>query len=332
MPAERDHPFDLDPLLVRAFSTTFIARTDCYPLQLEDGGYAIVKKPFSLGNALSHLRGLSTVGAFALDETNHAQWLCFDADTEQQWKRLVYMARMLDTQRVTSYLELSRRGGHLWLFTERAPGRDLRRFGKQLMTDYSIEGVELYPKQDELRTGPGSFVRLPFGVHRVTQRRYHFITLRMQPLAPTIRVQMALLAHPKRVPPEFFNHILSRAPVAEPALPTPPFAPLLEIAKRSRKNRNASDGLPSERIKAAMSVAEFVGHYVTLDHAGRGHCPFHDDEHMSFAVSDQGNYWHCFAGCGGGSIIDFWMMWRKTHGHDDSFTATITELADMLLD
>jgi hypothetical protein len=57
-----------------------------------------------------------------------------------------------------------------------------------------------------------------------------------------------------------------------------------------------------------------------------GLCPFHDDHHPSFGVNDEGNYWNCFAGCGGGSGIDFWTKWRRC----DSATA-IQELADVLL-
>ena len=37
--------------------------------------------------------------------------------------------------------------------------------------------------------------------------------------------------------------------------------------------------------------------------AGRG-CGL-IDLHPSFGVNTEGNYWHCFAGCGGGSVIDF---------------------------
>jgi len=46
----------------------------------------------------------------------------------------------------------------------------------------------------------------------------------------------------------------------------------------------------------------------------------------SFGVSDTGNYWHCFAGCGGGTVIDLWIKWREC----DLATA-ITELAGMRL-
>ncbi len=46
----------------------------------------------------------------------------------------------------------------------------------------------------------------------------------------------------------------------------------------------------------------------------------------SFGVNDTGNYWHCFAGCGGGTVIDLWIKWREC----DSMTA-ITESTGMRL-
>ena len=87
----------------------------------------------------------------------------------------------------------------------------------------------------------------------------------------------------------------------------------------------------SERLKATISVLDFVSRYVQLDERNMGFCPFHDDQHQSFGVHAESNYWHCFAGCGGGSILDFWMKWRERHNQDSSFTATITELRKMLL-
>ena len=94
-----------------------------------------------------------------------------------------------------------------------------------------------------------------------------------------------------------------------------------------------SSGLISEKIKAHISVLEFVSQYVDLKTTSTGaigHCPFHDDENPSFGINDQENYWHCFAGCGGGSVIDFWSKWREKRDLDSSFLATITELAQML--
>jgi DNA primase len=84
----------------------------------------------------------------------------------------------------------------------------------------------------------------------------------------------------------------------------------------------------SEKIKARVTVLEFVSQYVELKPAASGAiglCPFHDDHHPSFGVNTEGNYWHCFVGCGGGSVIDFWMKWQKC-----DFATAVRELAEML--
>jgi DNA primase len=76
-------------------------------------------------------------------------------------------------------------------------------------------------------------------------------------------------------------------------------------------------------------VYEFVSQFVDLKRTGIGYvglCPFHEDHHPSFGVNVEGNYWTCFAGCGGGSLIDFWML---NEGID--FKTAVTELEQMLL-
>jgi hypothetical protein len=329
MPPEQDRRHELDPALLRAYAATFIPRTDLYPLQLQNGRYASIKGTRHPDLIAAHLRGFITIGAYALDAENRAKWLCLDADTDEHWQQLIHLAAALRERSIPSYLELSHRGGHFWLFFAPFSGSDARRFGKQPLADYLIPSLEVYPKQDELRTGVGSFIRLPLGKHRLTGHRYHFITSTGDPLAPTVRQQLALLAHPQRVPQSFIDHLLSHAPETRLVSPT---LPLQERKQRKKSKRFRSSAPPSERIKAAISVHDFVIQYVELDAQGRGYCPFHPDEHNSFGVSRDGNYWHGFAGCGGGSVIDFWMQWRKQQGQDESFTATITDLANTLLD
>jgi len=75
------------------------------------------------------------------------------------------MTRDLREDGVTAYLEPSRRGGHLWLFFSPTPGATVRQFGQNLVGRYDLAGIELFPKQAELKTGPGSLVRLPLGRH-----------------------------------------------------------------------------------------------------------------------------------------------------------------------
>ncbi len=340
MGVEHQPKSELDQKLVAAYTATFIPRDDLYPLQLPDGSYTQIRRQLYPDLVAAHLKGFITIGAYALDQQNHAKWLCFDADDGLSWYGLVALARQLHEQHVPTYLEPSRRGGHLWLFTTPLPGLDIRRFGKQLLIEHNLPmkqgkqpGIELYPRQDELHTGPGSFVRLPLGKHRLTNRRYHFVTLSGEPLAPTVREQIALLAAPEHVPPAFITEVLERAPRAKAVSPTPRYVPQAERPKpaRSKRKRKKTREPPSEQIKKSITVLDFVSQYVELDERGKGYCPFHDDQHKSFQVHHERNFWHCYAGCEGQTVIDFWMKWREKRGEDPSFVAAVKELRRMLL-
>ncbi len=322
MPKERIRTPEqtISPELAQAFAGTFIPRYDLYPVQRPDGSYVTLRRKLSLDLIISHLQGFITLGAYALDVESQARWVCLDADTPDQWQRVWRMAEALDRQGIVPYLETSRRGGHLWLFLDSLPGADARRFGQRLQAEYSLTDVELYPKQDELKTGPGSLVRLPLGVHLKSGQRYSFVKLDGQPLAPTIREQIQLLTHPERVPAVFVSEVLSR--LSQEAFSPP--------ERQSSEAVDPNQPL-SDRLKQTISVYDYVAQYVDLDERGRGHCPFHADHHKSLGVNRESNYWHCFAGCGGGSLIDFAMLWREKQGEDDSFTATIKALAGTLL-
>ncbi|MBL8164022.1 MAG: hypothetical protein JNJ61_18685 [Anaerolineae bacterium] len=304
--------------LVTFYAETFINRWDRYPKQQPDGSYVAVQRtPLSYWLIAQHLLGRVTLGAYALDTQSRAKWICLDADTPNDWSGLLRVAQNLLRSRdqIPCYLEPSRRGGHLWLFTNPIPGSVARRFAKHLLTTHDLPQVEVYPKQAELRTGPGSLVRLPLGVHLLDHKRHHFVTLEGTPLAPTIREQIRILANPLRVPAGYIEQQVAAIPEPQQVSPT-----------RRFQAREIIGDTPSERIKNSISVLEFVSQYVDLDRNGRGYCPFHDDSHMSFGVNTEGNFWHCFAGCGGGSVIDFWMRWQQVE-----FTQAIKELAAQLL-
>ena len=80
-----------------------------------------------------------------------------------------------------------------------------------------------------------------------------------------------------------------------------------------------------EKVKRHISVKELVEEFVPLSADGVGKCPFHEDETPSFSVNDKENYWNCFSGCGGGSVIDFWMKL-----HDTDFKEATIDLAERL--
>lgn len=189
--------------------------------------------------------------------------------------------------------------------------------------EHGIEQVEIYPKQGSLEglEGGGSFVRLPLGLHRKDQRVHHFIEPNGTPLAPTITEQLRVLAVPQLIPQDFINAVISRAPEERITSPSPTF----------EKVKVTLGEKVSDRLVARVSVLDFVGQFVQLDSRGVGRCPFHDDQHHSFQVNTQKNYWNCYAGCGGGSLIHFWQKWRETHDQSPTFKETVTELANMLL-
>ena len=303
---------ELDPL-ASGLANVFIQRRDLYPRQMEDGSYLCIRKPLKDWHLSRHLNGEITLGTYVLDANSKACFLVFDADDEGEMERLVTMTRILQVHNVPGYLESSRRGGHLWLFLAKSiSGKQAQTLGKGLQIAHGLDGIELFPKQSQLKTGPGSLVRLPFGIHRKTGQRYGFITPDGQPLAPTLPEQIQLLSQPQVIPEAAFR---AYRDLGLPKSQKPVFQPV-----------EAPEGTLSDRIKASVTVRDFVGQYIELAPSGRGRCPFHDDQNASFSVNAEENYWYCFAGCGGGSIIDFWMKYKNC-----DFTPAVRELAGMLL-
>lgn len=294
----------------------FIQRWDLHARQLDDGRYLCVHEALTASHLLAHLVGEITLGAYLLNQKSQARYVVLDADTEAQWQGLTNAAARVAEEGMPSYLERSRRGGHLWLyFSVPVPGTEARRFGQGLVERHQLEKVEVFPKLGELKTGPGSLIRLPFGYHRRSGRRYGFIIPSGKPLAPTLRQQIRAFTNPLRVPEALFDRYRLIAP------PAPP-----KTLPGALEGQIGTIGTLSERIKASTTVLEFVSHYVTLDEHTKGLCPFHDDHDPSFSVNDLENYWYCFACNTGGSIIDFYMKL-----HEVDFTAAVKELADMLL-
>ncbi|MCA9970203.1 MAG: hypothetical protein KC425_08305, partial [Anaerolineales bacterium] len=269
--------------LAAALGATFIRRRDLYAKQTADGAYLAVRRPLRPGLLERHLQGRLTLGAYVLDADSQARYLVLDADDEPDWRRLRALARVVEEMGCPSYLEASRRGGHLWLFFDRPrPGAEVRTFGQGILAHFGIDDVELFPKQDRLTTGPGSLIRLPFGVHQKSGKRYSFYMPRGEPLAATLRAQIRLLQAPETVPERAFAEFASVGAVVAPQR--------RETAVRRPWRAIADvggDAPLSERLKAAVSVKQFVLRYVELSPSGKGLCPFHDDHNPSFLVRDE---------------------------------------------
>lgn len=282
--------------IAERLSQRFIQRRDIYARQLDDGRYVCVHQSFKTGLMYRHLRGELTLGTYLLDIKSRARFLVLDADDDVNFIRLNDMAQDLQNQGVYSYQETSRRGGHIWFFfPEPIPGEKARGFGMGLIKAYGIE-AEVYPKQGKLSQGPGSLIRVPFGVHRKSRQRYGFIGL------GDFRQQMETLCSPQTVS-------------------------VVAVERyQYRKETRCRQG-KGERFKD-IPLVEVISQYVDLRPIASGFiglCPFHEDQVPSFGINVNGNYWHCFAGCGGGDIVSFWMKLKNC-----DFKTAVMELESVL--
>jgi hypothetical protein len=187
------------------------------------------------------------------------------------------------------------------------------------MLHFGLSDLELFPKQDSLTGGPGSLIRLPFGMHRKSGKRYGFYLTDKQPLAPTLREQIRLFETPETVSIDMIQYFAQKVPIRHEPSPR---------VSRDKDVEVKSDVITPtfERIKQSLPVRDFVSRYVDLSANGTGLCPFHDDHVESFSIHEERNFWKCFA-CGkSGSIIDFWMHYQNL-----DFKTAVSQLESMLL-
>jgi hypothetical protein len=132
-----------------------------------------------------HLEGELTIGLYAINPaTQRSKWVAIDADYAGAMEDLLKLQYSLQQDHVHAALEMSRRGGHLWIFMEKpALARECRiyiydlavRLGLRIKGFGLAEGIEVFPKHDELRPGEfGNAIRGPLGIHRGGDRRYWF--------------------------------------------------------------------------------------------------------------------------------------------------------------
>jgi hypothetical protein len=132
-----------------------------------------------------HLVGKITIGLYAINPVNQrCKWVAIDADYASAMDDLIKLQYQLTQDRVESALEMSKRGGHLWIFLAvpllarkcRVYIHDLaQKLGVPVKGSGLAEGIEVFPKHDEIREGAfGNAIRGPLGIHRGAKRRFWF--------------------------------------------------------------------------------------------------------------------------------------------------------------
>jgi hypothetical protein len=149
-------------------------------------------KPLDAGVVRMHLNGDITINLYAINpETQRSKWVAIDADFDGAIRLLFQLQWELKQDGVEAALEESRRGGHLWIFTDTPLlAAECRIYIYNLALRVGVpvkggglkEGIEVFPRQDRVEEGEfGSAIRAPLGVHRKTNLRYWFYDADLKP-------------------------------------------------------------------------------------------------------------------------------------------------------
>lgn len=278
-----------------------IGRHDDYAIQRQGGHYTRTFRPLTPDVLAAHLTGNITIGTYVRDEQGECRFAVFDADQVDGLARLGNLQTELAHEQVPSYMECSRRGGHLWVFFREPLLADLvRQWLWPLARAYELE---LYPRQGQSQ-GIGSLIRVPLGIHRRSGRRYPFVDTQFRPVAATLQGMLAWLGTVERAAPPSLPPITPALPEPLPQPVLPSSAPQLHTIRE---------------WNAQHDPLIFIGQFVRLNRQGMGCCPFGwhhpdgHDTHASFKVYQPdipGGYcWYCYTWGHGGSIFDFLRYW-----------------------
>jgi hypothetical protein len=151
------------------------------PKDRESGGPLLLTEE----TVADHLGGRITIGLYAINPQNQrCKWVAIDADYAHAMDDLIKLQYQLTQDHVDSALEMSKRGGHLWIFLAvpllarkcRIYVYDLaQKLGVPVKGSGLAEGIEVFPKHDEIQQGAfGNAIRGPLGIHRGAKRRFWF--------------------------------------------------------------------------------------------------------------------------------------------------------------
>jgi hypothetical protein len=207
---------------------------------------------------------------------------------------LVKLQYHLSEDNVQAALEMSKRGGHLWVFLKTPLlARECRiyvynlalRLGLPVKGAGLAEGIEVFPKHDELRPGEfGNAMRGPLGIHRGANRRYWFYEADYD-----LEEQMAYLEGLRKVTEEELRHfIVGKTMPAElshePRSPEPVM-------------RCAIPGRPEFRILDHVGKVRKVGrNYVTRCPSCAEAGQDRSGDNLAIRIDDP-RFYKCWAGC-----------------------------------
>jgi hypothetical protein len=243
------------------------------------------------GIVRQHLEGRLTIGLYAMNpKTQRSKWIAIDGDYRDALKHLCELQWELQTANVEAALEMSRRGAHLWILAERPLlARECRlwitrvaqKLGIPVKGSETPEGIELFPKHDELKEADfGNAIRGPLGIHRAIGARYWFYGADY-----SLDKQLTYL---KRLAKLSEDHLRSLVGKASQSAVTPKPEP-----KREWHSRRSRDFRILDHVEVRRRVGRnWIARCPSCAAAGR------DTSKDNLAISvDEPQKYICWAGC-----------------------------------
>ncbi len=303
--------------LVEAYASLFVHCWSQYAVQQRDGSYWRVVESLTLPLISAHLEGRWTLGTYLLDEQCRCLFAVFDADGVDGLWQLLGLAMELAEQGISTVLEASRRGGHLWVhFAEPTPAQVVRAW----LLPYALSlGVELYPKQERLGPdGACSLIRLPLGMHRQARGWYPFVLMKRDgevvPVGETVQECCAWVCQAVQ---RVAVCVACASPGGHLVRDDALIASHEGYVSRDGMFMASHEGMARPgrgSIRAwcrAQDIVGVIGRYVMLDRRGIGSCPFKEhhyrgDVRPSFQVfGGHDPHWYCYTWGRAGNLFDF---------------------------
>ena len=241
-----------------------------------------------------HLEGEITIGLYAINpSTQRCKWVAIDADYKNALEDLLKLQYHLWQDGVEPALEMSKRGGHLWILLAtpllasecRVYIHDLaRRLGLPVKGSGLADGIEVFPRHNAISEGEfGNALRGPLGVHRGASRRFWFYGADY-----TLETQMAYLNRLRKLAEDELRKFIAGKE---------------DLEDQSRKRRDLA---PGRKHRGAGSEFCILNHVGKVRRVGRNYvarCPScetagHDRscDNLAILIEDP-RFYKCWAGC-----------------------------------
>ena len=235
------------------------------------------------------------IGLYAINPSNQrCKWVAIDADYRNAMEDLIKLQYHLCGDHVDSALEMSKRGGHLWIFLAvpllarkcRLYIHDLAsRLGVPVKGSGLVEGIEIFPKHDVIAAGAfGNAIRGPLGIHRGAKRRFWFYGADY-----TLEAQMQFLTRLRRVTEDELDRFTAgKEPPANIVKPRHGAAAMSDKPRGSRTRFCILDHVGKTRILGKNHVTRCP----SCEKAGRDR----GGDNLAILVADP-RFYLCWAGC-----------------------------------